>query len=252
MANDPSPSRNWFASGGEDYARYRPTYPDALPAFLAGVAPDRGCAVDVGCGNGQFTVQLAAHFDMVIGLDPSADQIAHAAADGRARYICAPAEATGLADGCASLVTAAQAAHWFDLPRFYAEVRRIAAPGALVALVSYGVPVFDADVMARFRHFYWDEIGCYWPPERRLVESGYAGIDFPFAELNWPAMMIRKDWDLAAFIGYVSTWSALRRVEEAGQGHLITRFGEDMARLWGVPARRRPVEWPIAMRLGRV
>ncbi|MCE7796851.1 class I SAM-dependent methyltransferase [Sphingobium sufflavum] len=247
----PAP-RNWFASGGESYARYRPTYPDELPAFLAGAAPDRALAVDVGCGNGQFTAQLAAHFEAVVGLDSSADQIAHAAPHAGVRYACAPAEALGLADGCASLVTAAQAAHWFDLSRFYAEVRRVAAPGAVVALVSYGVPVFDGEIAARFGQFYWEEIGGYWPPERRLVESGYAGIEFPFAELAWPAMTIRRAWDLAAFMGYVSTWSALRRVEEAGQGVVVSRFGEDMARLWGDAARLRPVEWPITMRLGRV
>ncbi len=249
---DPASPRNWFATGGDSYARYRPTYPDALAAFLAEVSPDVGYAVDVGCGNGQFTGQLAAHFAEVVGLDPSADQIAHAVGHDRVRYICAPAEATGLPDGCAALITAAQAAHWFDLSRFYAEVRRIAMPGAVLALVSYGVPQFDEAIDARFRQFYWNEIGRYWPPERRLVESGYAGIDFPFGEMDWPPMAIRREWDLAALLGYVSTWSALRRVEEAGEGHLVTRFAEDMERLWDDPVRTRSVEWPIAMRLGRI
>lgn len=252
MTTDNAPTRNWFSSGGAAYARYRPTYPDTLPAFLASIAPATARAVDVGCGNGQFTAQLADHFDTVVGLDPSADQIAHAAPHPRVRYAVAPAEALGLEDGCADLVTAAQAAHWFDRPRFYAEARRIAAPAAIIALVSYGVPTFDAAIQPRFHAFYWDEIGRYWPPERRLVESGYQGIDFPFEAIAWPAMAIDRDWDLAAFLGYLSTWSATRAALEAGQGRLIDAFAEDIAALWGEPETMRPVRWPIAMRLGRL
>jgi SAM-dependent methyltransferase len=245
-------TRNWFEAGGEAYARYRPDYPQALAAWLAGIAPARRMAIDVGCGNGQFTCQLAEEFAAVVGIDPSREQIEHAVRDDRIRYLCAPAEALGLTDTCADLITAAQAAHWFDLPIFYAEVRRIAAPGAVIALVSYGVPVFDADIEERFRRFYWEEIGDYWPPERRLVENGYAGIDFPFAEIAWPPMTIDRDWDLAAFLGYLSTWSALRRIDEAGRMDVVDAFVADIKGFWGDPARMRPVRWPVNMRVGRV
>ncbi|TAH41680.1 MAG: class I SAM-dependent methyltransferase, partial [Betaproteobacteria bacterium] len=70
--------RNWFDQGGQAYARFRPEYPPQLAAFLASVAPDARLALDVGCGNGQLTRLLADHFAAVVGLDPSADQIAHA------------------------------------------------------------------------------------------------------------------------------------------------------------------------------
>ncbi len=214
--------------------------------------PDIGLAVDVGCGNGQFTRQLARHFVKVVGVDPSADQIAHAVADDAVEYACAPAEALPVVNDAVSLITAAQAAHWFDLPKFYAEVRRVAKPAGVLALISYGVPVLDAAVRKRFEQFYWDEIGRYWPSERRLVESGYAGIDFPFEEIKAPAMAIHREWNLAEFMGYVSTWSAIRRVEEAGKVDLVIRFGEDMERQWGDPAQSRPVKWPAILRLGRL
>lgn len=42
-------------------------------------------------------------------------------------------QATGLPSGCASLVTIAQALHWFDRPLFYAEVARILRPGGVFA-----------------------------------------------------------------------------------------------------------------------
>ncbi|MDO7840741.1 class I SAM-dependent methyltransferase [Sphingomonas immobilis] len=241
---------NWFAGGGSNYALYRPDCPQALADFLAEISPDTRLAVDVGCGNGQFTGQLARHFERVIGVDPSTDQIANAVPHDHVRYVVAPAEALPLEAGTASLITAAQAAHWFDLPRFYAEVRRIAAPGALVALVSYGVPRFDADIAARFDRFYYDEIGTYWPPERKLVESGYADIDFPFPERPYPALEIRRDWDLDAFLGYLSTWSAIRRLEQAGRDDIRAAFVRDIAALWGNAETKRLVSWPVSLRLG--
>src|SRR5690606_5690473 len=98
-----STSRNWFDRGGLAYARYRPAYPPYLARSLAASSPSRDRAVDVGCGNGQLTAQLADHFDEVIGLDPSPDQIANARPRPGLRYLCAPAEAIPLADHCASL-----------------------------------------------------------------------------------------------------------------------------------------------------
>jgi SAM-dependent methyltransferase len=252
MPTPTPPSRNWFDQGGEAYARFRPEYPPALAAFLAAAAPDRALAVDAGCGNGQLTQLLAPCFERVIGIDPSADQIANAGVHERIAYRCAPAERMPVDDGCASLVTAAQAAHWFDLPAFYREVRRIARPAALLALVSYGVLALDADLDRRFQHFYHDEIGPFWPAQRKLVDTGYATIDFPFEELAPPALDIRCAWTLPQFLGYVSTWSAVRSAREAGRDVVGKGAQQVVAAAWGDPGRERPVRWPINMRLGRV
>jgi SAM-dependent methyltransferase len=246
------PARNWFDGGGKDYARFRPAYPRALAAFLASSALERRLAVDVGCGNGQLTQLLADHFGQVAGLDPSADQIAHAAPHPRIDYRCAPAESLPLDDACASLVTAAQAAHWFDLPAFYREVRRIGKPGAVLALVSYGVLTLAPALDERFQHFYRDEIGPYWPPERKLVDSGYATVDFPFDELAAPPLSIDVDWTLDELLGYVGTWSAVRSAREAGRDGLLTTFADDIAGRWGDPQQRRPVAFPVSMRIGRL
>lgn len=85
---------------------------------------------------------------------------------------CAPAEQLHLADGSASLITVAQAAHWFDLPAFYREVRRVGAPGGVVALISYGVLNLEPARDERFR----PESG---PPAGDV--AGYACPDAPFA-----------------------------------------------------------------------
>ena len=56
-----------------------------------------------------------------------------------------------LPDKSASLVTAAQAAHWFDLPAFYAEARRVLMPDSILALISYGVLRLEPELDERFR-----------------------------------------------------------------------------------------------------
>ena len=252
MSTDLSPARNWFDQGGQAYARFRPEYPSGLAAFLASVAAEHALAVDVGCGNGQLTQLLAPFFTQVVGLDPSADQIANAMPDPRIDYRCAPAEQLPVADASASLITAAQAAHWFDLPACYREVRRIAAPGAVLALVSYGVLNLEPALDQRFQRFYREEIGPYWPPERKLVDTGYATIDFPFEEIQPHASEIRLDWDLHEFLGYCTTWSAVRSARESGQEALLLAFARDLGEAWGDPALKRPVSWPINMRIGRV
>lgn len=247
-----SRTRNWFDRGGRAYARFRPEYPAPLARFLAEAAPSRELAIDVGCGNGQFTSRLAEDFDEVIGCDPSAEQIANARSRDGVRYLQAAAERIPLADHCASLVTAAQAAHWFDLPAFYVEARRVARHDALIAVVSYGVPRLEGELQARFDRFYHDEIAPWWPPERKLVDNGYRDMSFPFTERDAPAFEIHMSWHLDEFLGYVSTWSAAKRLREAKRDALLASFAEDISALWGEPPAARTITWPINMRLGAI
>jgi SAM-dependent methyltransferase len=243
---------NWFDRGGRQYAQFRPEYPPELARYLSDIAPAHDAALDVGCGNGQLALQLAGFFKNVVAADPSADQIANATPHVNVRYVCAPAENLPVGDRSASLITAAQAAHWFRLPEFYGEARRIGTDGAILALISYGVLKLEPELQERFARFYYQEIGPYWPPERKLVDSGYADIDFPFEAVTAPAIAIAKEWNLGQLLGYIATWSAARSAREAGREKLLQDFAEDLSALWGDPARPRPVSWPIAMRIGRL
>ncbi|MFJ5406190.1 class I SAM-dependent methyltransferase [Pectobacterium punjabense] len=252
MTNTTEESRNWFASGGENYARYRPQYPPELAEYLSSLAPNTQNALDVGCGTGQLTRQLAEHFDVVKGIDPSDSQLRNAIAHNRIHYACSPAETLPGQPLSYSLITAAQAAHWFKLDAFYREVHRVAVPLGILALISYGVMQLDDDLNDRFRQFYDDEIGPFWPAERQLVDNGYRDIPFPFDEIDAPPLNIHLEWPLEALIGYISTWSAVASIREAGQEETLHRFYEDIAEFWGNPATYRPIIWPINMRIGRI
>lgn len=245
-------ARNWFSQGGKAYAAFRPQYPAAVASYLASVVPAKGLAVDVGCGTGQLTQLLADHFGSVIGLDPSADQLAHAVPAQGVSYRIAPAELLPLADNSVDLITAAQSAHWFDLPRFYSEVRRVGRKGGVLALISYGVLRLEPELNARLEQFYWNEIGAFWPPERRLVESGYSTLDFPFVEFAPPVMEIRLSWDLSEFLGYLATWSAVRNARDMRREDVLLSFASDMTALWQEPNTKRSIAWPVNMRLGRL
>jgi len=239
-----------FSGVSAGYAAFRPRYPATLAAWLAARSPSRDLAWDAGCGSGQLSTLLARYFARVRATDASAEQVAAAAPDPRIDYAVAPAERSGLADAAADLVTAAQAAHWFDLPAFFAEVERAAKPGALVALVSYGVFRIDTHLDPLLLGFHRGTLGDFWPPERRLVEDGYRDIAFPFREIAPPDLAIEVDWTLAGFLGYLGTWSAVKRLREAGGEAQLERFAAAVAERWGDPATTRRARFPLALRVG--
>jgi len=239
-----------FSTQADAYARFRPTYPDALYAWLASIVPTRELAWDCGTGNGQAAVALAAHFARVIASDPSREQIAHAARHARVSYCVAIAEAPPAAARAADLVTVAQALHWFDFERFYPALERALKPGGLFAAWGYGLMHITPQVDAVVTHYYTDVVGPYWPPDRRHIESGYRTIPFPLGEIAVPALSMSAVWTLAELLGYLDTWSATRRyLKEHGQ-HPLDQVRAELARAWG-GAPTRPITWPLFLRAGR-
>jgi len=113
--------KDHFSVQAADYAKFRPTYPQELFDYLGNIAPSRHLAWDCGTGNGQAAVGLASVFDRVIATDASGKQILNAQRNERVEYHMAPAENSGIKSGSLDLIMVAQALHWFDLERFYAE-----------------------------------------------------------------------------------------------------------------------------------
>ncbi|MDQ3812019.1 MAG: class I SAM-dependent methyltransferase [Chloroflexota bacterium] len=246
------PFKDHFSAGATGYAVHRPIYPVALVDFLARVAPRRGLAWDCGCGSGQLSVRLADYFERVIATDASGEQIAKATPHPNVEYRCVPAEASGLADAVVDLAVAAQAVHWFDLAAYYAEVRRVARPGAIVALITYGIMTVDDDIDPVIRRFYAEVLEPYWPPERRHVEDGYRSLLFPFDEIDAPRLEIGASWGLADVVGYVETWSAVRAMEQVEGRARIEAFRGELARAWDRGEAVRPICWPLSLRVGRL
>ncbi len=202
--------------------------------------------MDLGTGNGQAAVDLADHFERVIGIEPSAEQLDNARPHPRVEYRVATAEATGLTDGAADLLLAAQAFHWFQREPFFAEARRVLRPSGVLALVSYALSRITPDVDAVVDELYAD-LDPYWEPERRLVEDGYVERDGPDSRSS------RRHHSRCAARGRSTissaTWGRGRRIAEvhgrgrsqpAGRGSAATRccLGRCRAAGRGVAARR--------------
>lgn len=243
--------KDHFSSQSADYRQYRPHYPPELAGYLARTAPGTRLALDAATGNGQAAVDLAAQFERVLASDASENQLRHAVPHERVHYLRHPAECLPVRTGVVDLLAVAQAAHWLDLPRFYAEARRVLRPQGVVALWTYALFSVDPAVDAVVGAFYSDRVGRYWPPERRLVDDGYRTLPFPFAELAPPPFELTADWPLEAVIHYVGTWSAVIRCREQTGADPLPELRSQLDSEWPAGGTRR-VRWPIHLRIGRV
>lgn len=244
--------KDHFSGVARGYQAFRPGYPTELFAWLASLTPRHDVAVDLGCGTGQASVALADHYREVIGLDPSAEQVAHAEPHERVRYGVAPAEATGLPDGSADLVIAAQALHWFDQERLQAELARLARPGAIFAAFTYDLCRVTPEVDAVVDRLYRPILGSFWPPERAHVDAGYRSLPFPWPELPAPALELHERWTLERFVGYLRTWSAVSAYTKAKGADPVALVARDLEEAWGPPGGEREITWKLTVRAGRL
>jgi SAM-dependent methyltransferase len=245
-------SADHFTPVAGHYAAFRPSYPDELFDWLASITPQRALAWDCGAGNGQATVALAARFGRVLGTDISAAQLASAPALPNVEYRVTPAEASGLPDRSVDLVTVAQALHWFDLPKFYAEVQRVLKPQGILAAWGYNFLVIDHPAIQKLLdHFYHETIGAYWPAERVHVENGYRELPFPFPCIATPQFSLRKEWSKTQLLGYLRSWSAVGRFKAANGCDPVDALDDDITAHWPEAETYR-VEWPLFIHVGRV
>lgn len=244
--------KDYFSTHATTYAKTRPLYPPALFAEFARLAPGRTLAWDAGTGNGQAAVGLAGHFERVVATEPSRAQLAEAVTHPRVSYAQGAELAPGVVDGSADIVTAAAAAHWFDLKLFYPEVRRVLRPGGLLAVWNCAAALcrINPEVDAVVRHIYTEILGPYWPPETRHAETGYQGFEFPFPEIPLPGLEVEREWKVEDFAAYMRTWSAVARCTKTTGVDPVTALIPSLDRVWG--AGRRRIVWPVRGRLGRV
>jgi SAM-dependent methyltransferase len=240
-----------FSGHASEYAQFRPRYPVALFDYLAGVAPDRLLAWDCATGNGQAALGLAEFFRRVIATDASEKQIANANHHERIQYRIATSEKSGLEARSASLVTVAQALHWFDVDLFFKEAIRVLKPGGVLAIWCYNLVEVSPAIDALLEKFYRETVGPFWNFERRLVETGYRTIAYPFVELQSPTFQMTAHWSLDHLLGYLRTWSATQGFVAARGFDPVISLGAKLAQLWGAPADKKGVSWPLSVRVGR-
>jgi SAM-dependent methyltransferase len=130
-----------FSSRVENYVRYRPGYPPDVVKLLKAECgfSSASLVADIASGTGIFTRLLVENGNRVLGVEPN-EKMRRAGEEYLAVFpnfasIAGTAEATTLEDRSADLVTAAQAAHWFNLAEARKEFERILKPGGWVVLL---------------------------------------------------------------------------------------------------------------------
>src|ERR1019366_5008772 len=133
-----------FSDRVENYVRYRPGYPPEVVDLLraeCGLRPSHIVA-DIASGTGMFTRLLLENGNSVFAVEPNTEmremgirQLESLESSARLVSVAGTAEETTLRSASVDFVTAAQAAHWFDLPRARAEFARILKPEGWCVLI---------------------------------------------------------------------------------------------------------------------
>jgi len=241
-----------FSAQATAYARFRITYPAALYAWLLPLVSGRGRAWDCATGNGQVAVVLADYFAQVEATDLSGQQLAQAPARSNVRYQPATAEQTPFPAAHFDLITVGQAVHWFDLPAYHRELRRVARPGAVLAERGYGLlRTDDADINQVLDHFHDITTGPYWDSNRWHITEEYARLPFPGEAVHTAHFGVPGRWRVADLLGYLRTWSAAGNYARQHEGADVVALVEDeLTRRWG--PGERAVTTPVFARAGRV
>jgi SAM-dependent methyltransferase len=217
--------------------------------WLGTIAPGTELAWDCATGNGQAAVELAQVFERVIATDASEKQVANAERHPRIEYRVATAENSGLESDSADLITVAQALHWFDLEKFYAEVRRVLKPRGVIAAAAYKLAIVSPAIDEVVNRYYSQIVGRYWPAERVLVEK-FEELPFPFGVIETPPFEMVAEWSVEQLLGYLRTWSATQRFMAAENRDPLEAVNQELVRAWGNEVRR--VAWPLTVNAGRV
>jgi len=139
--------------------------------------------------------------------------------------------------------------HWFDLDRFYAEARRVLKPDGVLAASAYNLLHIEPAVDEVVNRYYYEVVGPFWPPERRLVEQ-FDGLPFPFQEIDPPKFEMIAQWNLDHLLGYLRTWSSTQRFIAARGTDPLQEISHQLRNAWGPAGQMRKTVWPLILRVG--
>lgn len=240
-----------FSSQSDKYAKFRPHYPVAFFEYLNTIIPNTKNAWDCGTGNGQIAFALSSIFDNVFATDISQSQIDNASQAKNIQYSVQPAEKTDFDNHFFDLIVVAQAIHWFDFDKFYAEVNRTAKKDATLCIVGYGNVKVSPKIDAIVTEFYTNIIGPYWDKERRYIDENYNTIPFPFEEIETPYFENIHQWSLNHFIGYINTWSAVKHYIKENKYNPVERLEINLKAHWKENEIKK-VTFPVLLRIARI
>jgi ubiquinone/menaquinone biosynthesis C-methylase UbiE len=240
-----------FSLNSEAYFQYRPHYPDSFFNYLGTLQPEPENAWDCGTGNGQVARKLAGLYKNVYASDISQAQLDKAVKLTNITYSVQPAENTNFPNNFFDLIVVAQAVHWLDFDKFYAEVTRTAKDKALLVIIGYGRFNISNEIDILIDNFYHKIIGSYWDEERKYIDEHYQTLPFPFNEFMVPPFENTYNWPLDHVIGYLKTWSAVKHFLKDKGYNPVDLIYDDLKKAWG-KIERRKINFPLLLRIGKI
>ncbi|KAI9709876.1 MAG: hypothetical protein M1812_007584 [Candelaria pacifica] len=281
------------------YAALRPTYPASLyNTVLSYHQGAKDLCLDLGCGHGLVARYLSSTFAQVLGTDPSRGMIEQAQTSTSAaefpnvEFREASAESLPfIRDDSVDLVVAGQAAHWFDYPKLFPEMKRIVRKGGTLAFWGYKDHVFvdypkATEVMNRYAYGKDKELlGSYWSqPGRSIVQNKLRDIQPPGSDWRdirrveyepgtqgsrsgHGTLFMSKSMKIGEMKEYIRTWSSFhgwqeehpgnKKRSEGGEGDVIDSMLEEIAEAEGwkqednIDEKEVEIEWGTGLLLAR-
>ena len=230
-----------FGHAAEEFERYRPEYPPELFAHLLAAVPAdhreraRERAIDLGAGTGKATRALLPHFREVIAVEPDPGMAAKLREDLPAAVVHnITAEDFSQPPSTVDLVTVANALHWMDASRVFANVHSWLRPSGTLAVFDRPLPkttpAIDAITLAEMRG--------PWKPHRddrlgkKYVWQGQvrAAVGFELvSETKFPYVIPMSSADFVGFwrsTSYGSAYALTLSHPESYWRDLQSRFRE--------------------------
>jgi ubiquinone/menaquinone biosynthesis C-methylase UbiE len=268
MNNHLHPTIERFTGFAETYDRHRPPPPDVLSDILIRYAhaPYPRLVVDLGCGTGLSTRYWAEWAAQVVGIDPSLDMLRQARVQTRhpnVAYLLGFSHQTGLASGCADIITCSQSLHWMEPESTLAEIARLLRPGGVFAAYDHDhYPIFPdwraEQAYRKFRqrmtnldekHHITQQVGR-WPKSEHLSRMQKSGYFCFTRELELHQVLMGNAERL---VGLALSYGSVQSLLKAGLSE--SDLGLDTLRIEAAQClgnEPRPWYWSTRLRLGVV
>lgn len=239
-----------FNTKSNDYESARPVYPRELFEFLKRECYSTETAWDCACGTGQVSKSLVNYFNKVYASDINENQILNSFKSESVNFSVQKAEETTFSDSFFDTVCVAQAMHWFNLEKYFREVKRVLKTGGVFACWGYSFFKIEPDIDKVVKEILLDPIKPYWSSRNKILWDKYKDVTFPFKHIQTPEIEMNQIWTKSQLLDYVKTWSAYKRYMEDSSIDIGNIFMEKTRDIWPVD-KERNVKMDFSLYLGR-
>lgn len=215
-----------------NYKEARPIYPLELFELFNQLSYSKIRAWDCACGSGQVAVTLDLYFKEVYATDLNENQVMNSYGSDSIHYSVQNSEDTIFPDNYFDLICVAQAMHWFDLDKYFKEVKRLLKTGGLFTCFGYSFFKISPEIDNIIKENFLDPIKPYWSEKNRIIWNGYKDVEFPFKKIKTPKIEMKVNWNLNQLIDYMKTWSAYKRYDESNIIDISMDLKSSLINIW--------------------